>query len=138
MKIGDTIETIGALYRGLRRDPAGTTISVRARQPLDSIDGYVVGGFGRTFVAFANEDALSEDIFSDAEGWTQLTRWLRELPDNTSHVGAWLAEGMYYFDVVQIFTNRHVALKVAEANGEMAIWDGIKQVEIPVQEPERG
>jgi hypothetical protein len=133
MNLNNTLNTLGALVEGLRRDPSGTTVSVRARRPLDSIDGYVVGGFHRTFEAYANENPF--DILETPNLWGCLVAWLQELPDNTSHVGAWLNEGTYYFDSVKVYTDFDIALKIAKNHGEKAIWDGIRQVEIPTEEP---
>lgn len=135
MNLNSTLNTLGALVDGLRRNPSGTTVSVRARRPLDSIDGYVVGGFHRTFEAYANENPF--DILETPNLWGALVSWLQELPDNTSHVGAWLSDGTYYFDSVKIYTERKLALDIAREHGEEAIWDGIRQVVIPTEAPER-
>jgi len=127
---------IGALYEGLRRDPSGTTVSVRAQRPLDSIDGYVVGGSGvRTLELPAARDPLSDLVFDEATCWGSLTHWALELPIGTHYVGAWLEKQTYYFDAVDVFTDLELAWNTAVERGEMAIYDGFKQTSRSVREP---
>lgn len=133
MHTGRVISTLGAITDGLCRNPDGTTISVRAKRPLDSVDGYVVGGGFRELVLPA---ATPPNFLAIPAAYGALVGWLVDLPVDTTHVGVWLHDGMYYFDSVTIYTERALALSVAESRNEIAIWDGIKQCEIPVAEPQ--
>ena len=124
MNVNNTLYTFGALLRGLTRDGSGTTVSVKGGV-LDSIDGYVVGGIVPSLVI----PAVGEHFFSP-EGYGDLARWLRDLPENTMFVGAWLNDGEYHFDAVDIFTWKGLALGTAIQRKERAIWDGYNQKEI--------
>jgi hypothetical protein len=131
MDVNTSISTLGAIVRGLRRDPSGTT--VYADNPaalLDSIDGYVVGGFAPSLRVAASEEGYN--ILNTPEGWGSLAVWLRDLPTNTRYVGAWRDGNDYVFDSVNIYQNRKLALDIAAASNEYSIYDGFAQKEIVV------
>lgn len=116
--------TLGFLLRGLTRDSSGTTVSVKGGV-LDSIDGYVVGGIVPSLVVPA-----APEHFLFPEGYGALAQWLSDLPDDTMFVGAWLNDGEYHFDAVDIFKWKGLALGTAVQRKERAIWDGYNQKEI--------
>jgi len=117
---------LNAITEGLQRDPSGTTVSVKARRPLDSIDGYVVGG--------SEVKELVTSYFLTPDEELALKGWLAELPEDAGFIGAWLNEDTnnYHFDMVDIYINYDVAMVVAERRGELAIWDGFAQESIDV------
>jgi len=127
MNNGRVLAVLGALCEGLTRDPRGTTVSVRAKAFLPFIDGYSVGGVGTTLVLAS---APPPNFLAEAAAYGSLVGWLKDLPEGTRHVGAWLYEGEYHFDVVDIFTDIDTAIKIAKERGEIAIWDGYRQDEI--------
>lgn len=131
MNVNNAIHTLGAVIEGLKQDPTGTTVSVRARKPLPVIDGYVVGGGFRELRLSAGEN-----IFAVPEDWGSFTGWLRDLPEDTTHVGVWLDEGEYVFDSVTIYQNLDVALKIAAERDEEAIYDGYRLRVLSVAEPQ--
>lgn len=45
-------------------------------------------------------------------------------------IGTWVNEGVVYLDNVKGFDSLEEALKVAKSNGELAIFDSLKKVEI--------
>ena len=124
--------TLGFLLRGLSRDSSGTTVHVKGGV-LDSIDGYVVGGIVPSLVVPA-----APEHFLFPEGYGALAQWLSNLPDETMFVGAWLNDGEYHFDAVDIFTRLDPALALAIQRNEKAIWDGFTQQEIEVYRTPRG
>ena len=132
MNVNTTIHTLGAIVEGLRQDPSGTTVSVKARKPLPFIDGYAVGGLVPELRVSASDDMTK--IFGQAEDWGSFTGWLRDLPYDTTHVGAWRDEDEYVFDSVSIYQNADVAFKIAEERGEDAVYDGYRQRVLSVHE----
>ena len=134
MNVNSSIHVLGAVIEGLQQDPTGTTVSVRARKPLPFIDGYAVGGGFRELRLLASDDMTK--IFAVPEDWGAFTGWLRDLPYDTTHVGAWRDGDDYVFDSVTIYQNADVAFKIAEERGEDAVYDGYRQRVVSVTEPQ--
>lgn len=135
MKVNDAIHTLGAVITGLNQDPSGTTVSVRARKYLPVIDGYVVGGGFRELRLSALPVGES-GLFTHPEDWGAFTGWLVDLPNDTTHVGAWRDGDELVFDSVTIYQNADVAFKVAKERGEDAVYDGYRQRAVSVTEPQ--
>ena len=81
-------------------------------------DGYAVGGVkgGKVF-KLANE-ILSFNTFS-----TQMARLASYSPDASQVIGGWVDDGIAYLEVSDIIKSKSVALELAEARGEKAIYD---------------
>lgn len=133
MNSGRVIGVLGALCEGLQRDPRGTTVSVRAKAFLPFIDGYVVGGLGRSLVLTA---ATPPNFLAEPAEYGSLVGWLRDLPEDTQHVGAWLYGDQYHFDAVNVYSDINTAIKIAKERNEIAIWDGYRQDELIVSKLE--
>ena len=130
-KLDRATALLTALVEGLQRDNTGTTVSVKARRPLDSIDGYVVGGHEtKSLVVKANDNDPYQLLYSI--GWGGLMEWLYNLPLGVQFVGAWLDNGHYHFDAVDLYSNKELALATARYRGEAAIFDGFHMKEMRV------
>jgi len=82
-------------------------------------DGYAVGGVngGKVFT-LANE-ILSFNTFS-----TQMARLATYSPEESQVIGGWVDnDGIVYLEVSDIIKSKSVALELAEARGEKAIYD---------------
>ena len=82
-------------------------------------DGYAVGGVkgGKVFT-LANE-ILSFNTFS-----TQMARLASYSTDASQVIGGWVDDdGIVYLEVSDIIKSKSVALELAEARGEKAIYD---------------
>ena len=90
-------------------------------------DGYAVGGVkgGKVFT-LANE-ILSFNVFS-----TQMARLASYLPEESQVIGGWVDDGIVYLEVSDIIKSKSVALELAEARGEKAIYDfaNAKSIEV--------
>ena len=98
---------------------SGEGFSVRPDGYLTYVgDGYAVGGVkgGKVFT-LANE-ILSFNVFS-----TQMARLASYLPEESQVIGGWVDDGIVYLEVSDIIKSKSVALELAEARGEKAIYD---------------
>ena len=98
---------------------SGEGFSVRPDGYLTYVgDGYAVGGVkgGKVF-KLANE-ILSFNTFS-----TQMARLASYLPEESQVIGGWVDDGIVYLEVSDIIKSKSVALELAEARGEKAIYD---------------
>ena len=98
---------------------SGEGFSVRPDGYLTYVgDGYAVGGVkgGKVFT-MANE-ILSFNVFS-----AQMARLASYLPDESQVIGGWVDDGIVYLEVSDIIKSKSVALELAEARGEKAIYD---------------
>jgi hypothetical protein len=99
---------------------SGEGFSVRPDGYLTYVgDGYAVGGVkgGKVFT-LANE-ILSFNTFS-----TQMARLATYSPDSSQVIGGWVDDdGIVYLEVSDIVKSKSVALELAEARGEKAIYD---------------
>jgi hypothetical protein len=74
----------------------------------------------------ANE-ILSFNVFS-----AQMARLASYLPDESQVIGGWVDDGIVYLEVSDIIKSKSVALELAEARGEKAIYDfaNAKSIEV--------
>ncbi|ATN94078.1 hypothetical protein J4U01_gp080 [Mycobacterium phage Kumao] len=78
-----------------------------------------------------------------ADGPSALASAIRELADLRGvwtpdyALGTWVNDGLTYVDIVESFEDLDKALFFAQERGELAIWDSVEQVEIPVPVPAR-
>lgn len=47
-------------------------------------------------------------------------------------LGTWVDDGKVYIDIVETIANKFTALAVAQQRGELAIWDNVENISIPV------
>ena len=135
MNVNNAIHVLGAVIEGLKHDPMGTTVSVKARKYLPVIDGYVVGG-GFRELRLSAVPVGHGGLFAHPNDWGSFTGWLRDLPEDTTHVGAWRDGDELVFDSVTIYQNLDVALKIAAERDEEAIYDGYRLRVLSVAEPQ--
>ena len=80
-------------------------------------DGYAVGGAHWKVFTMANE-ILSFNVFK-----SQMERLSANSIDSSQVIGGWVDEGIVYLEVSDIIKSKSVALELAKARGEKAIYD---------------
>lgn len=109
----------------LLTNPDGITVPGVVGQPVPT-NGYVVGVRG--FVV-GRDDFTEESIVNRVERFVTET-----LPEVAFHAarfyGAWQDWGLVYIDMVEIVSDRSVALELAADRGEVAIFDLDNNTEI--------
>jgi hypothetical protein len=74
-----------------------------------------------------------------ASAFPAIVKALRELSDlrgvwtpYNSALGTWVNDGKVYVDIVQSMPNQEIAQQFARERGELAIWDSVAEISIPV------
>ena len=98
---------------------SGEGFSVRPEGYITYVgDGYAVGGGHWKVFTLANE-ILSFNVFS-----TQMARLASSSVDASQVIGGWVDDdGIVYLEVSDIIKSKSVALELADARGEKAIYD---------------
>ncbi|AOT25452.1 hypothetical protein KIP29_gp12 [Mycobacterium phage BabyRay] len=92
----------------------------------------------RYYVALGEPHAAVVEASEGASALPHLVHELRRLSDERGiwsperALGTWVDGGKVYVDIVESIGNRTKALEVADTRGQLAIWDSVEQVSIPV------
>ena len=122
--------TIKSLYFLVQE---GEGFSVRADLLTYAGDGYAVGGSVRYGVFSLLNDDLSFRTFN-----REMNRLQTLCTEPTQVIGAWVDDneipnsGTVYLEISDVVKSKQVALELARARGEKAIYDFVKQESIYV------
>ena len=114
--------SLQSLYMALQ---AGEGFSVNTDQKTYQGRGYAVGGTEIPSLVVEN-DSLSFNTFSDA----MLNMASKMLDPDTQVLGGWVDAGMAFIEVSDVVRSKYVALELAKARNEMAIYDFNTQSEV--------
>lgn len=109
----------GMLVRSARMCGGGTFDPYTGESPTR---GYVVGGLAPSLVL---DNTLSAHVLAE-----QVRPLVRMACNSGDMVGSWLHDGQIHFDVVAVESDLDVALALARANSEIAIFDLSTHTEI--------
>ena len=114
--------SLQSLYMALQ---AGEGFSVNADQKTFQGRGYAVGGTEIPSLVVEN-DSLSFNKFCLA-----MTSMASEMLDpDTQVIGGWVDAGMAFIEVSDVVRSKYVALELAKARNEIAIYDFQAQAEV--------
>mgnify|MGYP003127963274 CR=1 FL=1 len=114
--------TIKSLYF-LVQESEGFSVRGEDLLTYASADGYAVGGAVKGAVFKCKNDALSFRIFN-----REMNRLQSAVSDHNQVIGAWVdvvedPAGVAYLELSDVVKSKHVALELAKARGEKAIYD---------------
>ena len=112
--------TSGKLYTTLQ---SGEGFSIRATLDVYAGNGYAVGGANKCQAFERDNESLSLIEFRQV-----LNRFIFSCVDNggqrTQVIGGWVCdEGVAYIEISDVVASKSVALELAKARGEKAIYD---------------
>ena len=114
--------SLQSLYMALQ---AGEGFSVNTDQKSYQGRGYAVGGTEIPSLVVEN-DNLSFNTFSAA-----MTNMASQILDtDTQVIGGWVDAGMAFIEVSDVVRSKYVALELAKARNEIAIYDFQTQSEV--------
>lgn len=114
--------SLQSLYIALQ---AGEGFSVNADQRTFTGRGYAVGGTEVPSLHVVN-DSLSFNTFSAA----MQNMASKMLDPDTQVLGGWVEDGMAFIEVSDVVRSHYVAMELAAARNEIAIYDFQEQKEI--------
>jgi len=102
------------------RADGGATVSVHD-EPIP-VTGY--------FVSDAGGIEIPLDAFTETDVRTFADKYAFELAHAGVFLGGWVSDGRVYLDITRHYFSRACALKAAEINQQLAIWDIANEAEI--------
>jgi len=105
---------------------AGYSVNIDWTAPTD---GYMVGGEAPSLVIRSGET----DYYSRVDAWLEIN-WATLEVSLHNYAGVWTdtETGDIFFDISRNVTDLYMALAIAEARGEIAIWDVASKKEVRV------
>lgn len=117
-----TMASLQSLYMALQ---AGEGFSVNADQQTFKGRGFAVGGTEVPSLVVEN-DSLSFNQFSAA----MQNMASKMLDPDTQVLGGWVDAGMAFIEVSDVVRSKYVALELAKARNEIAVYDFQAQAEV--------